>query len=68
MENTRNAEHNLFINYCKTSMRQNSFGLRAAKGWNALSNSTKSAPSLIKFKELLDKDSKTLVKYYEFDD
>ena len=66
-DNTCNAEHKMFINYCKTKTRQHSLGIRAAKGWNALSNTTKSAPSQIKFKELLDKDPKTLVKHYEFD-
>ena len=65
---TRNSDTNRIARYSRTNTRKNSFSTRVVKGWNALSNSTKTAKDLNNFKILLDQDSKALITKFDFDE
>ena len=64
---TRNAEHQFYVEYSKTNVRKFTWSTRIALAWNALSLTTKSAPNIQKFKDLLDRDPKLLVNMFDYD-
>ena len=64
---TRNAAYKLYVEYSKTNIKKFTFSNRIAPAWNALSLTTKSAPNINKFKNLLDRDTNVLVNKFECD-
>ena len=64
---TRNSEYKLCVEYSKTDVRQFTFSNRIAPAWNALSLTTKSAPNINKFKNLLDRDPNLSVNKFDRD-
>ena len=65
---TRGADYKYFSNQCSTNTRKYNFGNRVTKEWNSLSITTKTAPNLNAFKNLLDKDSKRNISNFDFDE
>ena len=66
MSSTRGSMYKIFIEGCNTNLRQNSFVLRSAKYWNALSDQTKSSETVNGFKNRIDKELSAL--FYDFDE
>ena len=66
--NTRNHEKKIYISYCKTNLRKNSFRFRVAKHWNALTPAQKSAQNTNSFKNRIDSDPKLSELFYDFDE
>ena len=66
-DNTRNSVGKIFIKYSRTNLRKNVFTNRTAPFWNALPVTLKEAPSLNKFKSLLEGDTKLKQLKYAYD-
>ena len=66
MSSTRGSMNKIFIEGYNTNLRQNSFVLRSAKYWNALSDQTKSSETVNGFKNRIDKERSAL--FYDFDE
>ena len=64
---TRNAEYKWYVEGSKTNVRKFAFSYRIASAWNALSLTTKSAPNVNKFKNLLDRDADFFVNKFDCD-
>ena len=64
---TRNSLFKILMSHSKTNHLRFSLNNRVAMMWNALTNSTKSAENMNKFKNCLDKETFINEKKYNFD-